>query len=254
MAKIITLVNQKGGVGKTTSAINLAACLAYMGQETLLIDMDPQANTTSGLGVDKDSLESHIYHSLIDNIRLEDILKPTPVQLLDLAPSNQDLTGAEVELVGVENRETRLRDVISKFEKEYKYIFVDCPPSLGLLTLNSLVAADSVIIPMQCEYYALEGVSQLIKTIELVQKNLNPKLEIEGVLFTMFDSRTNLSEQVEQEIRKYFGDKVYDTRIPRAVRLAEAPSYGKPIILYDRYSKGTDAYVGFAKEFIKRQG
>jgi chromosome partitioning protein len=253
MSKIITVANQKGGVGKTTSAINLAACLAFMGQDTLLIDMDPQANTTSGLGVDKNSLENHIYHSLIDEVKLEDILKPTEIDWLDLAPSNEDLTGAEIELVNIANRESRLKEALSKFEKVYKYIFIDCPPSLGLLTLNSLVAADSVIIPMQCEYYALEGVGQLIKTIELVKENLNPKLEIEGVLFTMFDTRINLSQQVEEEIKKYFGEKVYDTRIPRAVRLAEAPSYGKPIILYDRYSKGTEAYVSLAKEFLKKQ-
>ncbi len=253
MSKIITVANQKGGVGKTTSAINLAACLAFMGQDTLLIDMDPQANTTSGLGVDKNSLENHIYHSLIDEVKLEDILKPTEIDWLDLAPSNEDLTGAEIELVNIANRESRLKEALSKFEKVYKYIFIDCPPSLGLLTLNSLVAADSIIIPMQCEYYALEGVGQLIKTIELVKENLNPKLEIEGVLFTMFDTRINLSQQVEEEIKKYFGEKVYETKIPRAVRLAEAPSYGKPIILYDRYSKGTEAYVSLAKEFLKKQ-
>lgn len=253
MSKIITIANQKGGVGKTTTAINLAASLAFLGQDTLIIDMDPQANTTSGLGVDKHSLESHIYHSLIDEVKLEDILKPTEMDWLDIAPSNEDLTGAEIELVNIENRETRLKAALSKFDKVYKYVIIDCPPSLGLLTLNSLVASDSIIIPMQCEYYALEGVGQLTKTIELVKESLNPKLEIEGVLFTMYDPRMNLSQQVAEEIRKYFGEKVYETKIPRAIRMAEAPSFGKPIILYDKYSRGTEAYLELAKEFLKRQ-
>ncbi len=253
MSKIITIANQKGGVGKTTTAINLAASLAHLGQDTLIIDMDPQANTTSGLGIDKNTLENHIYHSLIDEIKLEDILKPTEMDWLDIAPSNEDLTGAEIELVNTENRESRLKEVLSKFEKVYKYILIDCPPSLGLLTLNSLVAADSIIIPMQCEYYALEGVGQLLKTIELVQESLNKKLEIEGVLFTMYDSRVNLSRQVVEEIKNHFKEKVYETKIPRAIRLAEAPSFGKPIILYDKYSKGTEAYLELAKEFLSRQ-
>jgi len=253
MSKIITIVNQKGGVGKTTTAINLPASLANLGQDVLIIDMDPQANTTSGLGIDKHSLENHIYQTLIDEVKLEDILKPTEMDWLDIAPSNEDLTGAEIELVNIENRESRLKEALSRFKKVYKYIFIDCPPSLGLLTLNSLVAADSIIIPMQCEYYALEGVGQLVKTIELVKESLNPKLEIEGVLFTMFDARINLSHQVAEEIKNHFKDKVYETRIPRAVRLAEAPSYGKPIILYDKYSKGSEAYLELAKEFLKRQ-
>lgn len=253
MSKIITIANQKGGVGKTTTAINLPASLAHLGQDTLIIDMDPQANTTSGLGVDKRSLGNHIYQTLLDEVKLDDILKPTEMDWLDIAPSNEDLTGAEIELVNMDNRESRLKQALAKFEKVYKYIFIDCPPSLGLLTLNSLVASDSIIIPMQCEYYALEGVGQLIKTIELVKESLNPKLEIEGVLFTMFDTRINLSQQVAEEVKNHFGEKVYETKIPRAVRLAEAPSYGKPIILYDKYSKGSEAYLALAKEFLKRQ-
>ena len=253
MSKIITIANQKGGVGKTTTAINLPASLAHLGQDTLIIDMDPQANTTSGLGIDKRSLGNHIYQTLIDEVKLDDILQPTEMDWLDIAPSNEDLTGAEIELVNMDNRESRLKKALSKFEKVYKYIFIDCPPSLGLLTLNSLVASDSIIIPMQCEYYALEGVGQLIKTIELVKESLNPKLEIEGVLFTMFDTRINLSQQVAEEVKNHFGEKVYETKIPRAVRLAEAPSYGKPIILYDKYSKGSEAYLALAKEFLKKQ-
>lgn len=254
MSKIIAVANQKGGVGKTTTAINLAASLAHLGQETLLIDMDPQGNTTSGLGVDKKSLEKNIYRVLINEMLLEEILMTTELDWLDLAPAHTDLIGAEVELVNMPNREFKLKEALDKFHKVYKYVIIDCPPSLGLLTLNSLVAAQSVIIPIQCEYYALEGLGQLLKTIDLIRNSYNADLLLEGVLLTMFDSRMNLSQQVVDEIKKHFGDKVYNTKIPRTVRLAEAPGFGKPIILYDRSSKGSEAYLELAKEFISLQG
>jgi chromosome partitioning protein len=253
MSKIIAVANQKGGVGKTTTAINLAASLAHLGQETLLIDMDPQGNTTSGLGVDKKTIAKHIYQVLIDEVALDDILLPTEMDWLDLAPAHLDLIGAEVELVNMPEREYRLRNALNKFHKVYKYIVIDCPPSLGLLTLNSLVAANSVVIPAQCEYYALEGLGQLLKTIDLIRQGFNKDLALEGVLLTMFDSRNNLSRQVIEEIKKYFGDKVYATRIPRTVRLAEAPGFGKPILLYDKTAKGTKAYLDLAKEILSRQ-
>jgi chromosome partitioning protein len=253
MSKIIAIANQKGGVGKTTTAINLAASLAHLGQETLLIDMDPQGNTTSGLGVDKKTVEKHIYQVLVDDVPLEDVLKTTEIDWLDLAPAHIDLIGAEVELVNMPEREKRLKNALSKFHKVYKYVVIDCPPSLGLLTLNSLVAADAVIIPIQCEYYALEGLGQLLNTIDLIRKSVNTKLALEGVLLTMYDSRINLSQQVINEVQKFFGDKVYKTRIPRTVRLAEAPGFGKPILLYDKSAKGTEAYLDLAKEFLSRQ-
>ena len=253
MSKIIAIANQKGGVGKTTTAINLAASLAHLGEETLLIDMDPQGNTTSGLGIDKKSLKKNIYRVLIDEMMLEEILLTTELDWLDLAPAHTDLIGAEVELVNMSGREHKLKKALDKFHKVYKYIIIDCPPSLGLLTLNSLVAAESVLIPIQCEYYALEGLGQLLKTVDLIRNSFNAELLLEGVLLTMYDSRMNLSQQVVDEIKKFFGDKVYETRIPRTVRLAEAPGFGKPVILYDRTCKGSEAYLEFAKEFIKKQ-
>ncbi len=253
MSKIIAIANQKGGVGKTTTAINLAAGLAYLGQETLLIDLDPQGNSTSGLGIDKKTVEKHIYHVVIDEIPLEEILKPTENDWLDIAPSTMDLIGAEVELVPVIGREFRLKKALERFAKVYKYIIIDCPPSLGLLTLNALVAANSVAIPLQAEYYSLEGLSQLLKTVDLVHKSVNPGLDIEGVLITMYDKRMNLSRQVIEEIEKYFGDKVFKTRIPRTVRIAEAPGFGKAILTYDRSSRGAKAYLEFAREFLERQ-
>lgn len=253
MSKIIAIANQKGGVGKTTTAINLAASLASLGQETLILDMDPQGNTTSGFGIDKKSLSKNIYNVLIDDIKLEDVLKTTEIDWLDIAPATTNLIGAEVELVNFPNRELKLKDALSKFQKVYKYVIIDCPPSLGLLTLNSLIAAHSIVIPIQCEFYALEGLGQLLQTIELIRQGFNKDLMIEGVLFTMFDSRINLSQQVINEIDKYFGDKVYKTRIPRNVRLAEAPSFGKPSILYDKSSRGTTAYLEFAQEFLSKQ-
>jgi chromosome partitioning protein len=253
MSKIIAIANQKGGVGKTTTAINLAASLAHLGQETLLIDMDPQGNSTSGLGIEKKTLEKSIYRVLIDEMLLEDVLRSTELDWLDIAPAQTDLIGAEVELVNMPNRELKLKQALDKFHKVYKYVIIDCPPSLGLLTLNTLVAANSIIIPIQCEYYALEGLGQLLKTIELVRNNLNQELSLEGVLLTMYDGRMNLSQQVVEEIKKHFGDKVYNTRIPRTVRLAEAPGFGKPVLLYDKSCKGTEAYLDLAKEFLTHQ-
>jgi chromosome partitioning protein len=251
MSKVIAIANQKGGVGKTTTAINLAASLANLGQECLLIDMDPQSNTTSGLGINKNALEKTIYNVLIDEVALEDIIKDTAMDWLDIAPATTDLSGAEVELVGMEFREQKLKTALEKFQKVYKYIIIDCPPSLGLLTINSLIAADSVLIPMQCEFFALEGLGQLSKTIFALMQNYN--LELEGVLFTMFDSRTNLAEQVVAEVKKFFKDEVYETKIPRTIKLAEAPSFGKPVLLYDPSGKGAQSYIDFAKEFLSKQ-
>lgn len=251
MSKVIAIANQKGGVGKTTTAINLGASLAHLGQEVLLIDMDPQSNTTSGLGINKNALAKNIYNVLIDEIALEDILQDTVMDWLDIAPATTDLSGAEVDLVNMSDREKKLKFALQKFQKVYKYIIIDCPPSLGLLTINALVAADAVIIPMQCEFFALEGLGQLSKTIFALMQDYN--LELEGVLFTMFDSRTNLSQQVVEEVKKFFQEKVYETKIPRTIKLAEAPSFGKPVLLYDPSGKGTQSYMEFAKEFLARQ-
>ncbi|AKL98503.1 ParA family protein [Endomicrobium proavitum] len=251
MSKIIAIANQKGGVGKTTTAINLAASLAHLGQECLLIDMDPQSNTTSGLGINKNDLEKNVYNVLIDEVALEDILQNTAMDWLDIAPATTDLAAAEVDLVNMADREKKLKIALEKFQKVYKYIIIDCPPSLGLLTINALVAADSVIIPMQCEFFALEGLGQLSKTIFALMQSYN--LELEGVLFTMFDSRTNLSQQVVEEVKKFFQEKVYNTKIPRTIKIAEAPSFGKPVLLYDPNGKGTQAYMDFAKEFLSRE-
>lgn len=255
MGKAIAIFNQKGGVGKTTTNINLAACLALKGKNILIIDIDPQGNTTSGIGVSKRNLKNTIYNILIDKTYdpKKTIIK-TNVKNLDLIPASVDLAGAEVELVEIEGRESTLKKALDKIKKDYDYIFIDCPPSLGLLTINSLTAVDSVLIPIQCEFYALEGVSQLVSTIELVKKSLNPELEIQGVILSMFDGRTNLSVQVVQEVKKYFGGKVYATVIPRNVRLAEAPSFGMPITEYDPKSKGAEAYMDFAEEFLELEG
>ena len=250
MGKIISVANQKGGVGKTTTAITLSSILAKKGKKVLLMDADPQRNATSGLGIEKEQQFS-IYDVLIEDIEVENTLQSTQVKNLDLCPSNINLAGAEVQLVGLENREFRLKNKLENIKDKYDYIIIDCPPSLGLVTLNAFTASNSVLIPIQCEYYALEGLGQLLNTIELVRSHMNKELKIEGALLTMYDARTNLSNQVVNEVKKYFGDKVYKNVIPRNVRLSEAPSYGMPISLYDPRSKGSKAYEKFAKEFIK---
>jgi len=251
VGKAIAIFNQKGGVGKTTTNINLAACLAHKGKKILVVDIDPQGNTTSGIGVSKRTLKNTVYNILIDrNYDPKKSIVHTTTKGLDLIPASVDLAGAEVELVGMTGRESFLKSGLDKVKDQYDYIFIDCPPSLGLLTINSLTAVDSVLIPIQCEFYALEGVSQLVSTIDLVKKSLNPSLEIQGVILSMFDGRTNLSLQVVQEVKKYFKNKVYATVIPRNVRLAEAPSYGMPITEYDPKSKGAEAYMDFAEEFL----
>jgi chromosome partitioning protein len=254
LGKAIAIFNQKGGVGKTTTNINLAACLAMKGKKVLILDIDPQGNTTSGMGILKKGLKRTAYEVLIDdNVEPEEAILSTGLKNLDIIPASVQLAGAEIELVQLEGRERRLKKAIDKIKDKYDYIFIDCPPSLGLLTINSLTAVDSVLIPIQCEFYALEGVSQLMSTIELVKKNLNKRLEIQGVILSMFDGRTNLSIQVVEEVKKYFRDKVYTTVIPRNVRLAEAPSYGLPITEYDPRSKGALAYMEFAEEFLEQE-
>ena len=251
MGKAIAIFNQKGGVGKTTTNINLAACLAKKGKKILVLDIDPQGNTTSGLGIEKKALKKSSYDLMIeDDINAEDVILKTGVDNLDRIPANVSLSGAEVELAIIRGREKRLKKALNQVKEKYDFIFIDCPPSLGLLTINSLTAVDSVLIPIQCEFYALEGVAQLMNTIEIVRKNLNEKLYVQGVILSMFDGRTNLSVQVVEEVKKYFREKVYKTVIPRNVRLAEAPSYGLPIIEYDPKSKGAEAYREFADEFL----
>ncbi|NLY70588.1 MAG: ParA family protein [Clostridiales bacterium] len=255
MGKAIAIFNQKGGVGKTTTNINLAACLAMKDQKILILDIDPQGNTTSGMGISKKGLKLTSYDILVDDkINVLDAILPTNIPNLDIIPASVQLAGAEIELVQLEGREKRLKKALDKIKDKYDYIFIDCPPSLGLLTINSLTAVDSVLIPIQCEFYALEGVSQLMSTIDLVKKNLNKGLEIQGVILSMFDGRTNLSIQVVEEVKKYFKDSVYTTVIPRNVRLAEAPSFGLPITEYDPKSKGAMAYMEFAEEFLELEG
>ncbi|NLU32851.1 MAG: ParA family protein [Clostridiaceae bacterium] len=251
MSKIIAVANQKGGVGKTTTAVNLSACLAVKNKKVLLIDIDPQGNTTSGVGVDKNTVGMSIYDVVINEVNIEDIIVPTKIENLMLCPSNINLAGAEVELVSVISRETRLKAALEDIRSNYDFIMIDCPPSLGLLTVNALTAADTILVPIQCEYYALEGLSQLMNTVKIVQKHLNRNLSVEGVVLTMFDARTNLSIQVVDEVKRYFGNKVYRTIIPRNVRLSEAPSYGLPIILYDPKSKGAECYMDLAEEVIE---
>jgi chromosome partitioning protein len=250
MGKIIALCNQKGGTGKTTSAINLAAYLALAGKKILLIDLDPQANSTSGIGINKHNIKKSTYHVLLEELDIKEIFQPTSITNLYLAPSNLDLTGAEVELVSALGREYRLKKALLQKKEDFDFMIIDCPPSLGLLTINALCAADSVVIPVQCEYYALEGITQLAHTIKLVQDNLNPSLAIEGVLLTMADFRTNLTKEVVQEIRNYFKEKVYTTVIPRSIRLSEAPSFGQPVALYDKDSLGAQKYADLAQEIL----
>lgn len=250
MSKSIAVFNQKGGVGKTTTVINLSACLADQGKKILMIDIDPQGNTTSGIGVDKNALEYTIYDALINNVDANKCIVETNQENLYIIPSSVQLAGAEIELTSINERELQLKDCIDSVKENFDFVFIDCPPSLGLLSINALSAVDSVLIPIQCEYYALEGVSQLMNTIKLVKKGLNPNLEVEGVVLSMFDGRTNLSIQVVDEVKKYFKSKVYTTMIPRNVRLAEAPSYGLSIIKYDEKSKGAEAYSELAEEFI----
>jgi chromosome partitioning protein len=251
--RVIAITNQKGGVGKTTTAVNLAASLAAAERRVLLIDLDPQANACSGLGLFDRSEVVGIYDVLIGKMTLPDVIRPTEIPYLDLVASNQGLTGAEVELVGMMAREGKLRGALRDVPHDYDYVLLDCPPSLGLLTVNALTAADSVLIPIQCEYYALEGLGQLLNTVRLIQKNLNPELEIEGVLLTMYDRRLNLCQQVVDEARSYFGSKVFETIVPRNVRLGEAPSHGKPVILYDILSPGAVSYMKLAGEMLDRE-
>jgi chromosome partitioning protein len=254
MGKAIAIFNQKGGVGKTTTNINLAACLANRGKKVLMVDIDPQGNTTSGIGIRKRTLKTTLYDCLIDEtFDVRKAILPTNTDNLFIIPASVDLAGAEVELAQLEAREGRLKRVIDAVRKDYDFILVDCPPSLGVLTINSLTAVDSVLIPIQCEFYALEGVSQLISTIEMVRKRLNPSLYIDGVILSMFDGRTNLSQAVVQDVRSFFGSAMYETIIPRNVRLAEAPSYGVPIIKYDPSAPGAKAYQAFTKEFLARE-
>jgi chromosome partitioning protein len=253
MGKIIAIANQKGGVGKTTTAINLSASLALGGREILVVDIDPQGNTTSGLGIDRSQLESSIYNVLIGEAAIEDVICKTDIDGLNVVPSTIDLLAVEVEMAQMEGRERVLSGVIEPLRAQYEYIIIDCPPSLGLLTLNALVAADSLIVPVQCEYYALEGLGMLTRTVQLVQNSLNPRLRIQGILLTMFDIRTSISREVAQEVRHHFGEIVYNTIIPRNVTLSEAPSFGKPILLYDARSRGAQSYLQLAKEIINEE-
>lgn len=250
MARVISIANQKGGVGKTTTAVNLSASLAVAEKKTLLIDIDPQGNASSGLGISREEVNRSIYHALIEQVPLKDLLRDTELDFLKIIPSNIDLIGAEIELVPFPDREMRLRNALKEVREEFDFLIIDCPPSLGLITVNSLTASDSVLVPLQCEYYPMEGLSQLIKTIKLIKNSLNPWLRIEGILMTMFDKRNNISHQVTEEVRKHFGAMVFNTVIPRNVRLSECPSFGKPIILYDADSRGAESYLDLAKEVL----
>ncbi len=253
MSRIIAIANQKGGVGKTTSAINLSACLAEEGQRVLLIDLDPQGNATSGLGIDKDEVEQSVYDLILGECKIADSIIKTEIERLSVIPSSVDLAGAEIELLDVEGKEYVLRNSVNTVRNDYDYVIIDCPPSLNMLTINAMTTADTILVPIQCEYYALEGLSQLIHTINLVQERLNDHLIIEGVVFTMYDGRTNLSQQVVENVRENLKTKIYETVIPRNIRLAEAPSYGLPIELFDANSSGAKSYRSLAKEIMERK-
>ena len=253
MGKIVSFANQKGGVGKTTTCINLAAYLAFMGKKVLVIDMDPQGNATSGLGVEKSQETTTLYDAIDGSATITEVIKKSAIQNLDIIPATVDLAGAEIELVHMTNREKIVKNLLGQVKDQYDYLLIDCPPSLGLLTVNALTASNSVAIPIQCEFLPLEGLSQLMNTIKLVKKHLNPEIDVEGVILTMKDDRSNLIQQVSHEIQRYFGEKVYKTSIPRNVRLSEAPSFGEPIIYYDKNSKGALAYMEFAEEFLSQQ-
>lgn len=250
LVKVIAIANQKGGVGKTTTSVNLSACLADLGKKVLLVDLDPQGNSTSGFGFVKTKIKQSVYDLLVNDVSVESVLLKTQIENLMILPATIQLAGAEIELVSIMSRETKLKRVLDKIKYDYEYVIIDCPPSLGLLTINALTAANSVLVPIQCEFYALEGLSQLMNTVTLVQKNLNPALSLEGVVLTMFDARTNLSIQVVDEVKNHFRHKVYQTIIPRNVRLSEAPSHGQPVIRYDPKSKGAQVYFDLAREVI----
>lgn len=252
MGRIIAIANQKGGVGKTTTSINLSACLSALGKKVLAIDMDPQGNMTSGLGIDKDNVEYTVYDLIIGEVDIEKVICKETLENLDVLPTNIDLSAAEIELIGVDNKEYIIRDAVDKVKEEYDFIIIDCPPSLSMLTINAMTTANTVLVPIQCEYYALEGLSQLIHTIDLVKERLNPKLEMEGVVFTMYDARTNLSLQVVENVKENLNQEIYKTIIPRNIRLAEAPSHGMPIHLYDPKSAGAESYMLLAEEVIHK--
>ncbi len=250
--EVVAIINQKGGVGKSTTTINLSAALGELGYKVLAVDFDPQGNTTSGFGIEKDELESCIYNALIDGVDVDDLLIEPEVPGVSLIPATMQLAGAEIELVSEMARESVLKGILSEIKDRFDYVFIDCPPSLGLLTVNALVASDSILIPIQCEYYALEGVTKLLESMKMVKKRLNPSLDVFGVLMTMYDSRTTLSKQVVDEVRSYFGDKAFKTVIPRSVKISEAPSFGQPVITYERRNRGAVAYRNLAKEVVKR--
>jgi len=253
MAKTVSVINQKGGVGKTTTAVNLSAAIGALGKRVLLVDIDPQGNSTSGYGINKREIENSTYDMLINGVKASDVLVTTRFENVDILPSDMNLAGAEVEMIALEKRESLIKMALAQIWNDYDYIFLDCPPSLGLITINALCASDTFLVPIQCEYYALEGLAQLMATVRQIKRLYNPQLELEGVLLTMYDGRLNLTNQVVDEVKKFFPKKVYSSSIPRNVRLSEAPSYGEPIMYYDKSSKGAAAYASLAEEFLKKQ-